>query len=184
MKKMITAMLALCASLMLSLPAFASDEATCGFVMRNIGPDPVTVTITNLTTKETENVVLQGQEQKTQKYVFKEPETVRYLLEDNASPEKHSYTVELFAETDSEGNLTGYTAAWITGDTVKPEELLFGTKPPAAKTGDTADPMLYLLLCAGAVAMCAAVVLSQGFRKRKKGNYAEAKKDRSRCGKY
>lgn len=158
----------MCATLLLAIPAFASEETTCGFVMRNIGPDPVTVTITNLTTKETENVVLQGQEQKTKEYAFAEPETVRYLLEDNASPEKHSYTVELFVETDDEGNLTGYTAAWITGQTVKPEELLFGTKPPAAKTGDTSNTKMYILICAGATAVIASIVLAMLFTQRKR----------------
>lgn len=184
MKILKTALLAVSVVLLLVTPVLASEEVACGFVMRNIGPDPVTVTITNLTTREKETVLLQGQEQKTKEYVFTEPGTVRYLLEDNASPEKHSYTVELLVGSDDEGNLTGYTAAWITGAAVKPEELCFGTKPPAAKTGDTAHPTLYLLLCAGAVALGAAAVLSRRIRKKKKGVRAEAEKERSRCGNY
>lgn len=177
MKKIITAILALCASLALSLPAFASDEIRCGFAMRNIGPEPVTVRIINVETEETEEVVLQGQEQKRKEYAFTEPETVRYLLEDNASPEKHSYTVELFVETDDEGNLTGHTTAWITGDTGKPDELLFGTRPPAAQTGDTGNLLLYLLLCAGAMGVSAAVVLPLRFKEKKRKTHAETKKD-------
>lgn len=170
MKKIITAILALCASLALSLPAFASDEIRCGFVMRNIGPEPVTVRITNMETEKTEEVVLQGQEQKRKEYAFTEPETVRYLLEDNASPEKHSYIVELFVETDDEGNLTGHTTAWITGDTGKPDELLFGTRPPAAQTGDTSNTKPYIILCAGAAAAIAAAVMVVLFYKRKSGS--------------
>lgn len=167
MKKIITALLAVCTTLLLVIPAFAAEEIKCGFVMRNIGPDPVTVTITDPETKESEEVVLQGREQKTKEYAFTEPQSVRYLLEDNASPEQHSYTVELFAETDDEGSLTGYATAWITGDTVKPDELLFGTRPPAAKTGDTGNTALYIILCAGAAAAIAAVAMVILFHKRK-----------------
>lgn len=167
MKKIITALLAVCTTLLLVIPAFASEEIKCGFVMRNIGPDPVTVTITDLETKKSEEVVLQGREQKTKEYAFTEPQSVRYLLEDNASPEKHSYTVELFVETDEEGNLTGYTAAWITGNTVKPEEMLFGTRPPAVKTGDTRNTVLYIMICAGAAAAIAAMAMVIPFHKKK-----------------
>lgn len=167
----------MCTTLLLVFPVFASEEINCGFVMRNIGPNPVTVTITNLTTKETESVVLQGHEQKLKEYAFTEPENVRYLLEDNASPEKHSYTVELFVETDDKGVLTGYTTAWITGDTVKPEELLFGTKPPAAQTGDTNNTKMYFLICAGATAVIASSVLTMLFAQAKrKGNEKTSEK--------
>lgn len=177
MKKIITALLAVCTALVFTLPAFASEEIKCGFYMRNIGPDPVTVTITNMETKESEEVILKGQEQKWQEYAFTEPETVRYLLEDPASPEKHNYIAELFVETDEKGKLTGHTAAWIAGSTVKPEELLFGTRPPVAQTGDTGNSRDYLLACGGAGTLITAISLSLLFNRKKGDSHAERKKD-------